>query len=429
MTYSEAISYLNSRSAAGIRFGLERVKNLLTLFGNPEARLPAIHVAGTNGKGSTANYLENILRTSGLKTGIFTSPFIDKPTEMIRINGQPVSEEAFAELIGEASLYNARLDATPEGGASEYETYTATALAFFMRQKCDIVIIEVCMGGRLDCTNILERVEAHIITKISLDHTGFLGDTLEQIARHKAGIIRCEAPVITWPQESRAMVPIRLEAAKCYAPVIVAALEQLEMRFVDVTGLTFDFQELKGLKIAVPAPYMAQNAVVALTAARELAKKGWPVTEKSIKEGLLITCWPGRFELLSREPDFFLDCCHNPDGAIAFTQAYKFLQGEKKAVVLLGVMGDKDYNAMASTLSEIAEAFVLLPPSNSRALKQDKLKQCVSRYCDKVFTSDTINAAVTKSLTLATKTGIICALGSHFHAAEIRKNVQRSSLC
>lgn len=421
MTYSEALQFLESRRTLGIKPGLERMKALLGMFSSPQQGLPCIHVAGSNGKGSTANFLTAILSEQGYRVGQFSSPFFSSPCEMFRIGTEPIETHEFAKLAEEASGYCLVLDKTMDQGPTEYEIYTCLALTYFKRSGCDMAVIEACMGGRFDCTNILENVIVCIITKLSLEHQSFLGGTLKEIAWHKAGILKEKVPVITYPQAEEAMEVIQKEAGLKKAPLYTASLEGLRIEKLSKEGIRFAYEAFHQLELCTPALYQTENAALAVLSCKVIREQGILLSESSVKNGLANTVWPGRFEFLHRDPDFILDCCHNPDGVEAFIRSYRAIYGEKKAVILLGVMRDKDYHTMLKSLSKITYALIAIEADTPRALSAEILKEAAANTCDFVHKSDTIREAVTKSLKLIDKEGVICALGSHFHANSVKK--------
>lgn len=421
MTYTEAINYLESRRPLGIKPGLERVKALLRLFDNPQQGLPCIHVAGSNGKGSTASFLAHMLMARGYRVGQFSSPYFASPCEMFMIQGKPVDPQAFADLVAEAAGYCAQLDHALGQGPTEYEIYACLALVYFKRSGCHYAVIEACMGGRFDCTNVLEEVLACVITRLSLEHQSFLGDTLDKIAWHKAGIMKPGVPVITCPQTAEAMAVLTAEARSLQAPLHITHPEDIKVHEVSREGIHFDNGELTGLKLSSPALYQTENAALALLTMDILKRQGLAVDREALKQGLWETRWPGRFEFLRRRPDFILDCCHNPNGVEAFVKSYRALYGDKKAILIVGVLADKDYGTMMESLSTIASAMIAVTTDSPRALSADILLKVASKYCEFVVKSDTIREAVKKSLNMAGNTGVVCALGSHFHAAAVKE--------
>lgn len=418
MNFDEAIQYLYTRRLPKIKQGLSSVKALLACFGNPQASLKAVHVAGTNGKGSTCAYLESVFRYSRYQTGLFTSPYLLSPLEMIKVNNVEIDETSFSALVSEASAFTGELDGKGFY-PTEYEILTVIALEYFKRQGCDIVIIETAMGGTLDCTNVLEHVEACVITKISYDHTEFLGNTLADISSHKAGIMKPGVPVITWPQENEALAVIGHQAQKLNAPIIIPDFNSIQILEMNKLGSKFTY---KGLDFSVnlPGEHQINNVTLAVETCQTLLARGWQTTYGNIHEGLSHARWPGRFELLGSSPDFILDCGHNYDGVEAFVKTFKSIYPDKKATIIFGVMQDKDYDGMLRLISSIADNVLLVQPRNPRALPLNLLKETADKYCRNVWKSDTIEAAIKQGFALSDK-GIICALGSIYYAGEIRE--------
>jgi dihydrofolate synthase/folylpolyglutamate synthase len=422
LEYTQAIEYLKLRKRLGIKPGLDRINKLLGLFGDPQRGLPAVHVAGTNGKGSVSSYIHAILSNAGYKAGLFTSPFLLSPCEMIRVDDNEIDRASFCALVEEAADYCLKLD--EEGDSpSEYEIYTAIALAHFRRSGCNIAVIEACMGGRFDCTNVLDAVNAAVITGISLDHTGFLGRSAGKIAWHKVGIAKPGVPVISWPQDDEAMAVIRREAAGLGSPVIVPVFSGIRVVSAGKEGSAFDYGDLKSLGIRMAGTHQIHNAALAIETASVLNGAGWGINDRSIRSGLLKVRLPARFELLRENPDFILDCAHNPDGVKEFMRTYRELYGDKKAVVIFGVMGDKDYEDMIRQVSAISDWFFVVKPENDRALSLDILKETADMYCGKVVKSDTINDVLMKCMDIAKNNGVICALGSIYYAGRVREAV------
>jgi len=420
MDYLEALSFLESRRSMGMKPGLERVKALLDCFGHPQDHICAIHVTGTNGKGSVCAFLESIYHENGYKTGLFTSPFLLSPTEMFRANGADIDPQALTELISRAAAYCRQLD-EKQLGPTEYEIYTAIALAFFREQGCDLAIIEVGMGGTWDCTNILPHKAASVITKISYDHMAYLGNTLSDIASHKAGIIGPGVPVISWPQEPEAMAVIREVSGTYGSSLYVPNFDSIRINALDKRGSRFEYANTS-FHAGMVGEHQVYNAIMAYTTVMAIRDR-YGVDPERVARGISTMHWPGRFELLRQNPDFILDCAHNPDGVSAFIQTYKALYGSRKATLIFGVMRDKDYQEMLRLLSEIAHAFILVKPDNSRALSLEELKESADTYCEKVTKSDTIDSAVSTALHKAEKDDIICALGSIYYAGSLRDAV------
>ena len=340
MTYQEALDYIHSVCWKGSRPGLERTIELADRLGNPQNTLKFIHVAGTNGKGSTSAMLAAILQRAGYKVGLYTSPFILRFNERMRINGEDISDEELAQIT---ALVRPHADAMADI-PTEFELITAIALVYFARNHCDYVVFEVGMGGRLDSTNIItaETVAASVITGIAMDHTAFLGDTPEKIAAEKAGIIKAEVPVVYGgnhppvgetlpsPEALSCGRVIREKAAALNAPFVETDHTLLSNIRSDLFGADFDFGDSKQIHISLAGLYQPHNAANALTVVDVLRTRGLTLPEEAVRAGLASVTWPARFEVLSRSPLVIADGGHNPEGIdAAHCQRKGLFQGGK----------------------------------------------------------------------------------------------------
>ena len=378
MTYSQALDYIHSVCWKGSRPGLERISALCEALGNPQDKLKFIHVAGTNGKGSTCAMLDSILRASGLKVGLFTSPYIVEFGERMRVDGQNIPHEALAEVTAYVKPYAEAMSDTP----TEFELITAIAFVYFLREGCDVVILEAGMGGRLDSTNIVsaESVLCSVITGIAMDHTAFLGDTPEKIAGEKAGIIKCGVPVVfggdhtpvggdsqSTTHTSVAEV-IRDVANQRNSPYIATDFSRLQNVDCRLSGATFDFGHMKNLTLPLLGIYQPYNAANVLTVLEVLATRGVNVPTEAIYKGLSLVRWPARFEILSTHPMVISDGGHNPEGVDAAVAGIRQYLGGEKVYLLTGVMADKDYNLMVDSMATVAERVFTVRPDNDRAM-------------------------------------------------------------
>ena len=381
MTYTQALDFIHSTCWKGSRPGLERTIELTDRLGRPQDRLKFIHVAGTNGKGSTSAMLAAILQKAGYTVGLYTSPFIIRFNERMRVDGQDIPDGELAEITEFVKPHAEAMTDTP----TEFELITAIALVYFARHACDYVVFEVGMGGRLDSTNIIspETVAASVITGIAMDHTAFLGDTPEKIAAEKAGIVKAGVPVVfggnhapvgSLPSsdalataESCARV-IREKAAEVGAPYTETDHSKLANIRADLFGADFDFGERKDIHISLAGLYQPYNTATVLTVVDLLKSRGLTIPEEAIREGLALVKWPARFEILSKDPLIIADGGHNPEGidaAIASVQTYF---KDQKILLLTGVMADKDYDRMVARMGEVASRAFCVRPANDRAL-------------------------------------------------------------
>lgn len=371
MTGREAIEYISSVSWRGSVPGLSRTQELLRRLGNPEKTLRFIHIAGTNGKGSTAALLDACLRKAGFRTGLYTSPPLLCFHERMKINGEMITDRELGEIT---EIIRAQADEM-EDKPTEFELITVAALCFFARQKAEIVVLETGMGGELDSTNVIPSPEAAVICNIGLDHTQFLGSTLPEIASAKAGIIKPGTVAVCYETEPAVE---RVFADRCKA---VGA----KLRMVDFSGLTaqsrsldgqvFSFGERKDLRLSLLGEHQIKNAAVALTVLDALRERGWEIPEEAIREGLATAVWRGRFELLRRDPLFVIDGGHNPQCLEALSKNIDDYLAGLPLTILTGVLADKDYAAMYKPLLARARRFLTLTPASPRALKGETLAE------------------------------------------------------
>ena len=367
MTYQEALDYIHSISWTFCKPGLERIGRLCRDLGDPQIGLPVIHVAGTNGKGSFCAMLDSVLRKEGYRVGLFTSPYIRFFNERMCVDGKPIEDEKLAEITAYVKPFADAMTDRP----TEFELISAIAFEYFRREKCDVVILEAGMGGRLDSTNIIRNPLLSVITGIALDHTAFLGDTVEQIAAEKAGIIKDHAPVLYGGEDPVAGKVIREKAEKMGSTFHKVDYADLKVKETTLSGSRFDFGDHENMQISLLGTYQPRNASVVIRAVELLRERGLTISEDSLRQGLATARWQGRFEILSKDPLLIFDGAHNPQGIASAVESIKALFGEKKVYILSGVLKDKDYRAIASSLSEVASHAFTMTPNNPRALSAE----------------------------------------------------------
>lgn len=358
-----------------IKFGLERIATLLEYLGQPQYAARVIHVAGTNGKGSTCAIIERTLREAGVRTGLYTSPHLVEPTERIRVNGQPVSPDEFADAFHEVHVAAERLIAT--GAIDMHPTYfeTVTAMAFllFRAHGCETVVLETGMGGRLDATNTVDPALT-VITPIDFDHEKFLGNTIPEIAAEKAGILKASCPAITARQHPDALHVLEQRAAAIHAPLISAAAWRVAHLQLHATGSQFQAHGPAGQSLHVHSPLIGAHQVEnALTAIAALAHLGYSSTQ--IETGIRATQWPGRLELVRRSPDLFLDGAHNPAGARALARYIRHFHHQRRVWMIFGAMRDKDLSVIGPILFPLAGELIFTTPNQTRAFHSDEIRQ------------------------------------------------------
>jgi len=369
MNYKEALEYIHSIDWRGSRPGLTRIVELMELLGNPQDQLRFVHVAGTNGKGSTCAMLSSILREAGYKTGLFTSPYIRYFNERMSINGEPIPDEELAFCTGYVKDFAESMEDPP----TEFELMTAVGMVYFARQNCDVVVLEVGLGGKWDSTNVIGPPLLSVITGIDFDHTGILGDTLAQIASEKAGIIKSGRPAVFGQGEKEAVDVIKAKAEEEKSPLTFVNYGALKNMKSSLDGSSFDFGERKELFIPLLGSYQPLNAAAAVTAADVLNKNGLVISEEALREGLKKAKWPGRFERISKDPVILYDGGHNKQGVAACAESIRTLFPEGKVLILTGVMADKDYSEMAETMAPLCKEVFAVTPDNARSLPAKEL--------------------------------------------------------
>lgn len=366
----DPVEYINTPRWRSSRLGLDRTRELLAGLGNPQDRFRAVHVAGTNGKGSTCVFIASILQAAGYRVGLFTSPYIIEFSDRIRVDGCNISPEDLMETTRAVRDVAEAMEDHP----TEFELMTAVAFTHFARQGCDICVVEVGLGGRLDSTNVLARPDVCVITPIALDHTELLGDTLAAIAGEKAGIIKPGVPVVSAVQEPAAMGAIAARAVEQKAPLTCVDGDQVEG-----TPDDFSYRSWQHLRLGLLGSYQPQNAATALEVIAVLRGKGWAVDDEAVRSGLEDVVWPGRFELLGESPDFIVDGGHNPQGAKALVDSLAQRYAGRPVLFVMGVLADKDYPAMVREIVgyEGTRAIICIEPPSPRALSTADLAQAV----------------------------------------------------
>lgn len=418
MTYQEAIEFLEISNWMGSRLGLSRVRQLLHLAGDPQNRMQCIHIAGTNGKGSTAAMLASVLQEAGYQTGLYTSPHLRRYNERIRIAGEDVSDEELCRAAEILEQCVEQMDDRP----TVFERITALAFVCFARAGCDVVVLEVGMGGRLDATNVIDDPACSVLCHIDLDHTEVLGDTLEQIAEEKAGIIKAGCPAVAQCQSEEALSVFRRTCEALNSPLTVTDPALLQVRDRSLEGQTFDYRNRKNLTIPLIANYQLVNGMGVLDTVDVLQQKGWHISEEALRAGLQKTRWAGRFQVLQKDPLMIIDGAHNPDGANQLAHCLATYLKDRKITFLMGVMADKDYRQMIRTVAPFAKAFVTVTPNSSRSLPCEELARVVT---EETGLPATPGGDVKSGLSLAKKglkqEDILCIFGSLYQVGDVQE--------
>lgn len=417
MNITEALSFIHKTVWLGSKPGLSRTEHLLSLLGNPHKKLKFVHVAGTNGKGSTCACIASILRKAGYKTGLYTSPYINVFNERMQVDGEMISDGELCELCEYIKPFS---DSMTDDPPTEFELITALAMEYFHRNGCDIVVLEVGMGGELDSTNVIDSPEAAVITAIDLDHTSFLGSTVEEVASAKAGIIKKGTSVALYDCQKSVYNVFDSKCKEVGASLVTAGFDKIENVKTSLRFIEFDFGKYKGLKLGLVGSYQPKNASVAITAIELLRQKGYNISDKNIYDGLRNVSWAGRFEILGENPIFVLDGAHNPHGMKATVASLGEHFADRKIVFVVGAMADKDVKGMMSMLLPLADSFIAVKPDNPRAMEAEDLAKLLSELGAKSESRSTVSDGVKTALDRAGASGIVACLGSLYFSGEIR---------
>ena len=459
MDWNEAIALLHGANWKHTKIGLERMRDFMHALGDPQEKLRYVHIAGTNGKGSACVMTQSILTAAGFRTGLYISPHLDQFNERLSIDGQMIPDADLRRLAARVRAAAETLGEEP----TDFEMITAMAFCWFEEQHCDLVVLEVGMGGRLDATNVIPSPEVCAIMHIGLDHTEFLGDTVEQVAAEKAGILKPGADCVLYHQLPGVMDVVQKRFADVNpdaAGTTDAAASALNADTVDsccasgaaattdaafdmahsnhdgactksaaarlvttdptaftarartIDGQVFDYRARRHLRIQLLGNYQMENAMAVLDIIDCLIRRGLGITENAIRAGLAQATWPGRFEVLSREPLLIVDGAHNPNGVEALVDTIRAYFPNQKINFVMGVMKDKDYHTMLRLIAPYAARFITELPDAHRALRPEQLKSEIRAYFDgPVETADSVTAAVQRAMEIAGDSRNTCCTG------------------
>ena len=420
MDYKEALAYLNAVEFFGSKPGLERMAAMLDALGNPQNGMKFVHVAGTNGKGSCAAMTASILKAAGYKTGLYTSPYLYRFNERMQIGGKEIEDDVLAELVTRVKPIAEAMEDHP----TVFELMTVTALLWYKEAGCDIVVLEVGLGGRFDATNVIPAPECAVIMNIGLDHTEILGDTLEQIAFEKAGILKPGTEAVLFQQSESVTEVVQKRCDELGITLHIPDFTAIKVEFDSLYGQTFTY---KGESYALPllGAHQLKNAATVLEVVEVLRGRGWKLEQSDVEHGLYAVHWPGRFELLSEEPLFVVDGGHNPQCALTVRDNLLRYFPDKRRILLLGVLRDKDYPALTEILNEAADEYICITPDSHRALPAQELADFLNRYNKPVAVCDSIRDGVSLALDRSDEGSVVCAVGSLYSVGEIRACFER----
>ncbi|NTW71498.1 MAG: bifunctional folylpolyglutamate synthase/dihydrofolate synthase [Eubacteriaceae bacterium] len=431
MNYNEALDYIHGTYMFGIKLGLDNISALLEYIGNPHKKLKFIHVAGTNGKGSTCNMLANILKNNGYKTGLYISPFLEEFTERIQVNGEKIKPERLGEVTGKIKDGVDRMMADGYPSPSEFEIVTAIGFQYFYEENADVVVLEVGMGGRFDATNVIPSPIAAVITAIGMDHIQYLGNTIEEIAFEKSGIIKSGSPVVLYPQEEEIINVVRNKALETGSEIIIPDIRDITLINSSLAGQDLKYTKkgspFEGLnfKLSLLGDHQIMNALNVLAVLEVLLKTGYKISEESITSGMETVSFPGRFEKISEKPLIIIDGAHNQNGVTALTKTLdRYI--DRKVNFVLGVLEDKDFSPMVKLLIPYAKKIYTVTPNNPRALKSENLAEFIRTSCnyENVTSFETIGESVTTALASAEDEIFIFA-GSLYMIGEARTSLRK----
>lgn len=416
MNAEQAIAYIHSVCWKGSIPGLGRTQELLEKMGNPEKKLKFVHIAGTNGKGSTAAMTASILRKAGYQTGLYTSPYIYRFHERIQVDGVEISDGDLTEI----TEYVKPLADSMAQSPTEFELVCCIAFEYFYRKKCEIVVLEVGMGGAWDATNVIEVPEVAVITNIGLDHTEYLGDTVEKIAETKSGIFKPHGHGVVYRSTPSVEAVYERVCAERDVSLRKADFEGLVLKAHTLEGQVFDCGSRKNLVLPLLGDHQLHNASVVLSIADTLIGEGWKISEQNIYDGIRDVRWPGRFDIVCRKPLFIIDGGHNPQCIEALVKNIRDYLAGKKVIALTGVLADKDYADMYKPVMPLVDRFVCITPPNPRKLEAAQLAQYLQQAGAQAQASESILDGVKKAMELAGEDGVVLCFGSLYSIGGIR---------
>lgn len=437
MNYGEAIKYLKNLTKFGINLGLDRITELLRRVGNPHLKLKVIHIGGTNGKGSVANMVASVLQAAGYKTGIFTSPHLHKYTERYRINGEQISEARVAEIL---TMLKPHLDNMVFEGfecPTEFEVSTAMAFCYFYEEDVDLVVLEVGMGGAIDSTNVVHPLVS-VITNVDMDHVEYLGNTICEIARTKAGIIKRGVPVVTAENKPKALGVIKDACLNNNAKLTIVGKDVVwyESNSSDISdndesfmflGQKFNVKTLKNEYLDLHLPLLGEhqktNAATAIAVLEELQEYGIFISADEIRRGLSSVRWPGRFEIVNRNPVIVLDGAHNVSGVESLCSTLNKYFSKRNIVLVLGMLADKERKKIVEKLVPISKKVVVTKPNSPRAQSWQQIAHWAREFLSEVYLIERIPEAVDKAIEIADLEDVICITGSLYMLADARKHI------
>lgn len=425
MTYQEAMDYVEELRTYGVRPGLANMENLMEKLGNPEKGLAFVHIAGTNGKGSVTAFLSEILQQAGYRTGRYISPVIFEYREEIQVGKRPISKK---ELCRKMTVMRGLCQELVKEGKphpTAFEVKTAMAFWHFREQGCQIVVLETGLGGLYDATNIITDTKVAVFSSISLDHMGILGKTISEIAGQKAGIMKPGAVAVALKGQEEAVEVLREHALALGIPLILVDPKDAHKVKRGLEKQSFSYEKFEDLTITLPGTFQIENAMLAVRAAQELGKAGFPLKDKAIYQGLLKAFWPGRFQVLSRKPCFVADGAHNRDAARRLAESIGFYFTNRRILYIIGMLRDKEQDQVLRITCPLAEQILTVPTKGERGCSSYELARRAGEYHPNVTAADSVEEAVELACLLADEKTVIIAFGSLSYLGELIRIVEK----
>lgn len=425
MLYEEARVYLDHVSKYGSVLGLDSIKSLLGELGNPQNDLKFIHIAGTNGKGSMLAMLSGILEEAGYRVGRYISPTVLGYEERFQINRIWMAEDELALFVSEVKEAAERTEQKYNLTPTVFEIETAIAFLYFQRKHCDYVVLETGMGGLTDATNVVETTELCVFASISMDHLGILGNTLEEIAQTKSGIMKKGADVVSARQKEYVSAILEAKAEMLGCRFVMVEPEQTVIEKESLERQVFSYKEYEHMKLGLLGRYQTDNAATVLEAVEMLKKRGVFIPQEAVRKGMETVCWPGRFQVLSENPLVIADGAHNEDASLRLAENIRTYLPGKKIYGVMGVFRDKEYEKMLEILSPyLTEVCAVDLPNRERTLEKEALKKAASAAGIPAKTAETIEEALRQAEKDAGEEGTVLVFGSLSYLGEVIRKVE-----
>lgn len=422
MNYREAMQYIDELRPLGRVMGLESMRRLCEKLGNPQEQLKFVHIAGTNGKGSVLAYVSTVMQEAGYRVGRYLSPAVREYRESFQVDGRIITQSGLCKYLEPVKAAAASMAAEGMPHPTLFEVETAVAFLFFQDRECDLVVLETGLGGSLDATNVVEQTLAAVFSSISMDHMDILGDSLEEIATAKAGIIKNKCYVISVQQPSEVMKILRQSTLLKKGKFLTADVSRAKHVKYGVEKQRFDYDRYKNLEISMPGKFQVENAVLAVETIMALGRCGFKIPEEKLRRGLVETRWPGRFDVLAKRPLFIADGAHNEDAAKKLAESIRFYFTNRKIIYIMGMLQDKETDKVIRSTFELASHIITVtPPAGDRALPALDLAQTAREYHSAVTAADCVQEAVEIAYLLAgkDKEAVIIAFGSLSYLGEL----------